>query len=161
LLFIFLVWKMDFGFILNQILADVWGPPVIGSIATCPVLTGCCGLTCGAHLSSSAQRRPNRCSRRPCPHGRCLASHQAAVITPSCRLPAGVWHEPPSRVLPPDLYTSIVSKPTRAIPGLPLRPCPSASTRALLHLCHQSPHSPLLLQVPKLAAADPRRLCRR
>jgi hypothetical protein len=40
---IFLTWKMDFGFILNRISADVWGPPVIGSIATCPVLTGCHG----------------------------------------------------------------------------------------------------------------------
>jgi hypothetical protein len=41
LLSIFLMWKMDFRFILNRISANVWGPPVTGSIATCPVLTGC------------------------------------------------------------------------------------------------------------------------
>jgi hypothetical protein len=43
LLSIFLTWKMDFRFILNQISADVWDLPVIGSIATCPVLIGCRG----------------------------------------------------------------------------------------------------------------------
>jgi hypothetical protein len=95
-------------------------------------------------------RRSNRCSRWPCPHA---ASPSAeAGITPSCRLPAGVWREPPPRVLPPDLYTSVVSKPTRAIPGLPPRPRPSASTRALLltplySFCRCRSLQPLVLAV--------------
>jgi hypothetical protein len=40
LLSIFLAWKMDFGFILNWISADEWGPPVIVSVGPRRVLIG-------------------------------------------------------------------------------------------------------------------------
>jgi hypothetical protein len=69
MLSIFLAWKMDFGFILNRISADEWGPPVIARVGPRRVLIGRAG-----------RRRPTAV----CPY-------KNPRSEPSCRKPPQRW----------------------------------------------------------------------
>jgi hypothetical protein len=82
---------------------------------------------CASHqvLAGAEQRHLSLGSRRRVPRSHCIV---ARLRCQSSRPPAGVWSEPPPRVLRPDLHTSVISKPTGAIPELPPRPCPSTSS---------------------------------
>jgi hypothetical protein len=73
LLSIFLTWKMNFGFILNRISADEWGPPVIARAGR-RVLIGRAG-----------RRRPT-----------VVCPYKNPRSEPSCRKPPQRWVQAPS-----------------------------------------------------------------